>query len=170
MTMHLLPVYYTTTNTRKRRKKKTTKREEAALREHEKFLAKHGISTEQRANRSSTVKKSNLASRHASSRSSVGSEQRSSKPWVAGSSPAESAKSQTRSSVWSERTAHNGYVTGSNPVGSTNKPTWNPSMAKAKPNVYSGDKIIGIAQMHKSNAVPVSRKDDAVDIARMRRG
>lgn len=137
--MHLLPVYYTTTNTRKRRKKKTTKREEAALREHEKFLAKHGIST---ANRSSTVKKSNLASRHASSRSSVGIEQRSSKPWVAGSSPAESA----------------------------NKPTWNPSMAKAKPNIYSGDKIIGIAQMHKSNAVPVSRKDDAVDIARMRRG
>lgn len=35
---------------------------------------------------------------------------------------------------------------------------------------YTGDKLIGIATMHKSNAVPVFRKEDAEDIARMRRG
>lgn len=65
MTMHLLPVYYTTTSTRKRRKKKTspakTLREAELLREHEKFLKKHGVSREQlaekKANRSSTAEK-----------------------------------------------------------------------------------------------------------------
>lgn len=35
---------------------------------------------------------------------------------------------------------------------------------------YTGDKLLGIATMHKSNAVPVFRKEDAEDIARMRRG
>lgn len=34
---------------------------------------------------------------------------------------------------------------------------------------YTGDKLLGIATMHKSNAVPVFRKEDAEDIARMRR-
>lgn len=35
--------------------------------------------------------------------------------------------------------------------------------------VYTGDKIVGIGTMHKSNSVPVFSKDDAKDIARMRR-
>ena len=35
--------------------------------------------------------------------------------------------------------------------------------------VYTGTNIIGIAQMHKSNAVPVFAAEDAVDIAHMRR-
>lgn len=34
---------------------------------------------------------------------------------------------------------------------------------------YTGTEIIGIATMHKSNAVPVRKKEDAEDIARMRR-
>lgn len=34
---------------------------------------------------------------------------------------------------------------------------------------YTGDKMIGIGQLHKSNAVPVFRTEDAEDIARMRR-
>lgn len=34
---------------------------------------------------------------------------------------------------------------------------------------YTGDRLIGIATMHKSNSVPVFRKEDAEDIARMRR-
>lgn len=43
-------------------------------------------------------------------------------------------------------------------------------VAVLKPaNVYTGDKMIGIGQLHKSNAVPVFRTEDAVDIARMRR-
>ena len=143
----MLPVYYTMTNTRKRKKSKKTQSQIAAEKEHEKFLKKMGIG----------------------SRSSVGSEQRSSKPWVTGSSPVESAKSQTCSSVWSERTAHNGYVTGSNPVGSTNKISYDPSMAKKEEKVYTGTEIIGIAQMHKSNAVPVRGKKQATEVATMRR-
>jgi hypothetical protein len=35
---------------------------------------------------------------------------------------------------------------------------------------YTGDKIIGIATLHKSNAVPVFSQDEAVEISRMRRG
>lgn len=34
---------------------------------------------------------------------------------------------------------------------------------------YTGNVIIGIATLHKSNAVPVTRKQDAVDISQMRR-
>jgi hypothetical protein len=36
--------------------------------------------------------------------------------------------------------------------------------------VYTGNKIIGIATMHKSNAVPVFSDEQAVEISRMRRG
>ena len=79
------------------------------------------------------------------SRSSAGSEQRSSKPWVTGSSPVESANS---------------------------KPLvmYDPSMAKKEEKVYTGTEIIGIAQMHKSNAVPIRNKKSAEEVAKMRRG
>ena len=40
---------------------------------------------------------------------------------------------------------------------------------KASP-VYTGTKMIGIGQLHKSNAVPVFCDQDAIDIAKMRRG
>lgn len=41
---------------------------------------------------------------------------------------------------------------------------------KPEPKVYTGDLIVGIATMHKSNAVPVMRgTDQAKDIAKMRR-
>lgn len=40
---------------------------------------------------------------------------------------------------------------------------------KAEPKVYTGDQMLGIATMHKSNSVPVFRKEDAVDISSMRR-
>lgn len=43
------------------------------------------------------------------------------------------------------------------------------STAKPEPKVYSGDYIVGIATMHKSNAVPVGRGDDPKDYATMRR-
>tara|TARA_Y100000356_G_scaffold86843_1_gene72485 strand:+ start:2413 stop:2790 length:378 start_codon:yes stop_codon:yes gene_type:complete len=81
------------------------------------------------------------------SRSSVGVEQRSSKPWVTGSSPVESANSRSKKKLQIPKGA----------------------CAKPEPKVYTGDVIIGIAQMHKSNAVPIARKQDAVDISRMRR-
>lgn len=35
---------------------------------------------------------------------------------------------------------------------------------------YTGDAIVGIATLHKSNGVPVFSKEDAIDISRMRRG
>ena len=75
-------------------------------------------------------------------RSSVGLEQRPSKPWVAGSSPAECA----------------------------NSIMYDSSMAKKPEKIYTGIEIIGIAQMHKSNAVPIRNKESAIEIARMRRG
>ena len=76
-------------------------------------------------------------------RSSVGLEQRSSKPWVTGSSPVECTKP---------------------------KVVYDSSMAKKEEKVYTGTEIIGIAQMHKSNAVPVRGKKQATEIANMRRG
>jgi hypothetical protein len=39
-----------------------------------------------------------------------------------------------------------------------------------KPNVYTGDRLVGIATMHKSNSVPVFSQEDAIEIASMRRG
>jgi hypothetical protein len=40
-----------------------------------------------------------------------------------------------------------------------------------KPNpVYTGTKVKGIGTMHKSNAVPIFSDEEAMDIARMRRG
>lgn len=35
---------------------------------------------------------------------------------------------------------------------------------------YTGEAMIGIGQLHKSNAIPVFSKADAVDISKMRRG
>jgi hypothetical protein len=35
---------------------------------------------------------------------------------------------------------------------------------------YTGTKLLGIGVMHKSNSVPVFKGEDAIDIARMRRG
>lgn len=43
------------------------------------------------------------------------------------------------------------------------------SATVAETKVYTGDKMLGIGQLHKSNAVPVFRSEDAEDIARMRR-
>lgn len=41
--------------------------------------------------------------------------------------------------------------------------------AKKAANVYTGDYILGIATMHKSNAVPITSKEQAIDSATMRR-
>jgi len=39
---------------------------------------------------------------------------------------------------------------------------------KQKP-TYTGSEMIGIGTLHKSNAVPIFRKEDAVEQAQMRR-
>ena len=146
MTMHMLPAYYTTNNTRRRKKKKKTQSMIAAEREHEKFLKRMGVG----------------------SRSSVGVEQRSSKPWVTGSSPVESAnkrsvaQSGSASALGAEgqrfKSSHSDQCLG-----------YDSSMAKKEEKVYTGTEIIGIAQMHKSNAVPVRGKKQATEVATMRR-
>ena len=60
---------------------------------------------------------------------------------------------------------------GSTPCTDANLPEYDPSMAKREPQVYNGKrKLLGIATMHKSNMVPVFSKDDAEEIAKMRRG
>ena len=41
---------------------------------------------------------------------------------------------------------------------------------RAPDKVYTGEAMIGIGQLHKSNAIPVFSKEDAVDISKMRRG
>lgn len=43
-----------------------------------------------------------------------------------------------------------------------------PTSSKPTP-TYTGSKVVGIAQMAKSNAVPVFNNDEIIDIARMRR-
>jgi hypothetical protein len=43
------------------------------------------------------------------------------------------------------------------------------STIKNPEKVYTGTEIIGIAQMHKSNAVPVSGRKQIIEITRMRR-
>jgi hypothetical protein len=35
--------------------------------------------------------------------------------------------------------------------------------------VYTGDAMIGIGQLHKSNAVPIFSQEEAIDISKMRR-
>jgi hypothetical protein len=42
--------------------------------------------------------------------------------------------------------------------------------AKRTVHMYTGDKMIGIGTLHKSNAVPIFSEDDAKEQARMRRG
>lgn len=36
--------------------------------------------------------------------------------------------------------------------------------------VYTGDAMIGVSVLHKSNGIPVFRQEDAIDVAKMRRG
>lgn len=42
--------------------------------------------------------------------------------------------------------------------------------AKKDDKVYTGDNIVGIGTMHKSNAVPIFNDNQAKDLATMRRG
>jgi hypothetical protein len=144
--MHMLPSYYTTTSTKKRKQKKKSKSLIAAEKEHEKFLKRMGVG----------------------SRSSVGSEQRSSKPQVTGSSPVESANK--RSVGKSGNPPHLGCGDQRFESSRSDQVFYDPSMAKKEEKVYTGTEIMGIAQMHKSNAVPVRNKKSAEEVAKMRRG
>ena len=140
MTMHLLPVYFSTTSTRKRKKNKKPKSLLKAESEHEKFLKKmRGCSSTGRA----------VALQASGSRFDP------------------DHLHQTAAVAQSvEHLICNQRVEGSNPFGGTTK--WGPCTKKPD-KVYTGTEIIGIGQMHKSNAVPIRRKEDAKSIANMRR-
>lgn len=63
-------------------------------------------------------------------------------------------------------------VLGSNPRETARLPsrvTPGGSTAAAAPFQYTGTKMLGVGQMHKSNAVPIFSDDEAQDIAKMRR-
>ena len=47
--------------------------------------------------------------------------------------------------------------------------TYDKFVATKKEQFYTGSNLVGIATMHKSNAVPVFKMEDAEDIAKMRR-
>ena len=47
--------------------------------------------------------------------------------------------------------------------------TFGGTATKSEPKVYTGTKVMGIATLHKSNAVPVFNSEEAVEISRMRR-
>lgn len=47
--------------------------------------------------------------------------------------------------------------------------TYDKFVAPRREMKYTGDKLMGIATMHKSNMVPVFKQEDAEDISRMRR-
>ena len=138
--MHLLPVYYTTTSTRKRKKSKKSKSLLAAEKEHQKFLNKmRGCSSTGRAS-ALQAEGSRFDPDHLHQNAAV----------------AQSV----------EHLICNQRVEGSNPFGGTK--LWGPCTKKPD-KVYTGTEIIGIGQMHKSNAVPIRRKEDAKSIANMRR-
>jgi len=42
--------------------------------------------------------------------------------------------------------------------------------ARPADKVYTGDAMLGVSVLHKSNGIPVFRQEDAVDISKMRRG
>jgi len=48
--------------------------------------------------------------------------------------------------------------------------SWQGSTAKKESPKYTGDAMIGIGVMHKSNSVPIFKAEDARDISSMRRG
>jgi hypothetical protein len=48
--------------------------------------------------------------------------------------------------------------------------TGGPHVTAPVTKVYTGTKVMGIATLHKSNAVPVFSQEEAADLSRMRRG
>jgi hypothetical protein len=47
--------------------------------------------------------------------------------------------------------------------------SWNGSTAKKETIQYTGDAMLGISTLHKSNAVPIFNKDEAEAVSKMRR-
>ena len=50
------------------------------------------------------------------------------------------------------------------------KPDTGGIAARPADKIYTGENMLGISVLHKSNGVPVFRQEDAIDISKMRRG
>lgn len=150
MTMHLVGPWITTTNLKKRKAKNKTKSLIAAEKEHEKFLKKMGLAPV-----------AQLVERPAYTRLSGRL------PRGGGSSP--SGGTNSRDLAQSGRAGALG-VSGRKFESSNPDQFYNETAAKKSEKMYTGTEIIGIATMHKSNAVPVLGKKQAQEVAKMRRG
>jgi hypothetical protein len=131
MSMHLVGPYMTTTkyNSKKSNRKKTAKQLKAEA-DHDKFLRKHGVHTEQLESRA----KRDLQGKRV------------------GIYDIPDYQSTKETIPLSNKIAGHG--------------------AAKESMTYSGERqLLGIATMHKSNMVPIfaDKKEDALDIARMRR-
>lgn len=130
MSMHLVGPYMTTTQYNRRKKPTKNKRQLAAQTEHEKWLTKMGVNSDQLAE-----------------------------------------KKAKRGDVTT--VAFPDYTSDSTNRVNTSDCIPGGSTAPKERNVYSGERrLLGVATMHKSNMVPVfaDKKEDAKDIANMRRG
>ena len=141
--MHLLPVYYSTTNTRKRKQKKKSASVLEAERQHAKFLKKMGLGGRSSVGRAGALQASGQRFDPARLHHLRSVAQ-------PGSASALGAEGQKFESSHSDQ-------------------FYNASAAKKPEKVYTGTEIIGIAQMHKSNAIPIRGKKQAIEVANMRR-
>ena len=146
MTMHLMSHAYTTTNTRKRKAKKLTNKRLEELK-----LQWRQYNKQMRRNNSHSLQYDTFEDYLS---------------YVQGNPPKPQPKKERElyvppTSYQRETKSYPSYQ-GSGPIPG--------SCAKKDSPKYTGDLIVGIATMHKSNAVPVMRgTDQAKDIARMRR-
>ena len=175
-----MPAYFTTTRTsRKSKKRKKTASLLKAEAEHAKFLKRMGIGS--RSSVGSEQQPSKLWGAGSSpagitNRKDVGvgtqgglinlsaADYRSRE----GSIP--SASTNSRSVGKSGNPPHLGCGDRRFESSRSDQVFYDPSMAKKEEKVYTGTEIMGIAQMHKSNAVPIRNKKSAEEVAKMRRG
>ena len=88
------------------------------------------------------------------------------KKWVEKMTGGKKSDKDRLSSEWTTE-----YAESIRSIKSENKGIVAGSTAPKKEMVYGGElRLIGVATMHKSNAVPVFSREVAADIARMRRG
>ena len=149
MTSQLMPAYFTTTRTsRKSKKRKKTASLLKAEADHAKWRKKFMGGSGERPDKVGQSYRQSVQSEEKGSISFT-----SNYPSVAqpGSASALGAEGREFKSLHSDQ-------------------FYDPSMAKKADKIYTGDEIIGIATMHKSNAVPIRGKKQAEEVARMRRG
>ena len=177
--MSLMPSYYTTTNTKKHKNRKKSKSLIAAEKEHKKFLERMGVRSRSSVGSEQRPSKPWVAGSSPAgiaNRKDVGvGTQGELIPLSAadyrsreGSIP--SASTNSRSVGKSGNPPHLGCGNREFESLRSDQVFYDPSMAKKKEKIYTGTEIIGIAQMHKSNAVPIRNKKSAEEVAKMRRG